>query len=184
MAMPSIADQHPPPPGTALVLDHPAEVRPPRDPSEWRQVAVLLHDFAEWIRAAAGIDLHHDQPGFSRELEDLASVYDGGRARMFAAFEQGLVMGTVAVRFHDDGSAELKRMYVRRAARGGGFADRLVEEVVASARERGCRSVWLETVRGAMDRAIALYGRHGFVVSERDGGLTHHAVIVMQRPLA
>jgi putative acetyltransferase len=185
MATTSIADHQPPRSGTALLLHPPVEeVRPPRHPSEWRQVSVLLQDFAEWIRAAAGIDLDHDQPGFSLELADLASTYEGTRARMFVAFENGLAMGTVAIRFHDDGTAELKRMYVRRAARGSGIADRLVDQVVASAADRGCRSVWLETVRGAMDRAISLYERHGFVVAQRAGGLTHDDVIVMQRPLA
>ena len=167
-------------PGAASIRST-ASIRRPGGAWEWHQASVLLHDFAEWILAAGGIDVMTEQPGFASELDDLAAVYDGGGADMFVAFDDGLAVGTVAVRYHVDRTAELKRMYVRRAARGHGVADQLVAHVVAGASARGCRAVWLETLQGAMDPAIRLYRRHGFVPSARRGTLTNGGVVVMER---
>lgn len=170
-----------------------SRARPPRGPSvsirrpggawEWHQASVLLHDFAEWILAAGGVDLMVDQAGFATELADLSAVYDGGGADMFVAFDDGLAIGTVAVRHHDDGTSELKRMYVRRAARGRGVADRLVEHVARAAASRGSAVLWLETLQGAMDPAIRLYRRHGFAPAIRRSTIAHDGMLVMERRL-
>jgi hypothetical protein len=46
----------------------------------------------------------------------------------------------------------------------------------------GCNTVWLETIRGAMDAAIALYRRNGFVESQvRPPTLSVSGVVVMER---
>ena len=158
-------------------------VRRPGGRWEWQQTSALLHDFAEWILAAGGIDLADEQPGFVAELRDLARMYDGVGADMFVAFDDGLAVGTVAIRYHPDGSGELKRMYVRRSARGGGIADRLVHRVVDAATARGCTAVWLETLQGVMDPAIRLYRRHGFVPSARGGTLDRAGIVVMERSI-
>ena len=110
-------------------------------------------------------------------------MYGGDGSDMFVAFDDGLAVGTVAVRYHCDGTAELKRMYVRSAARGRGIADLLAERAVAAAGERGCRSIWLETLRGVMDPAISVYRRHGFVPSRRGGTLSVGGIVVMERRL-
>lgn len=158
-------------------------VRRPHDGWEWRQTTALLHDFAEWIRAAADIDLRIEQDGFLRELADLPSVYPGGSSDMFVAFDAGLAVGTVGVRYHDDHTAELKRMYVRSAARGRGIGDRLATRAIDAAVDHRCRSIWLETLHGVMDPAIAVYRRHGFVPTRRGGTLTVSGIVVMERSL-
>jgi GNAT superfamily N-acetyltransferase len=103
---------------------------------------------------------------------------------VFLARWDGIAVGVVALRCHRDGTAELKRMYVRPVARGRGAADLLVGAVVEAAAARGCHTIWLETVHGAMDRAIAVYRRHGFVVAvARSATLGMDGVVVMERPL-
>jgi GNAT superfamily N-acetyltransferase len=158
-------------------------IRRPGGGWEWRQASILLHDFAEWILAAGGVDVTVEQPAFALELADLASAYDGDRADMFVAFDDGLAVGTVAVRYHDDARAELKRMYVRSAYRGRGIADDLVASAVRAATARSCATIWLETLQGAMDPAIRLYRRHGFVDSPHRGTLEVDGIVVMERPL-
>jgi putative acetyltransferase len=139
---------------TAMLPTTSMQVRAPVTPREWEEAAAILHDHAEWIRAAAGFEPFVEQPAFATEIERLTDHYDGRDAELFLALDGELAIGTVAVRF-GDGRAELKRMYVRPVARGRGAADLLVEAVVATAARRGCRLVWLETLRGVMDRAIA-----------------------------
>ena len=67
----------------------------------------------------------------------------------------------VALVSRDDGSAELKRMFVDAAARGQGLAGNLLAAVEEPARDAGARVIQLET-RPEMTAAIALYTKHGY----------------------
>jgi GNAT superfamily N-acetyltransferase len=160
-------------------------IRPARSRADWEQAAVLLHEHAEWIRLAAGIDLAVEQPGFADELASLSAHYDGTQGALFLADGGGAAVGLVAVRGQDDASAELKRMYVRPVARGQGIADRLVGAVLDFAAARGWRSIWLETMVGVMDPAVSVYRRNGFdQTSEQGRNLVLDGVVVMERPVA
>jgi GNAT superfamily N-acetyltransferase len=160
-------------------------IRPACNHADWEQAAALLHDHAEWIRLAVGIDLAVEQPSFGDELASLPAHYDGTQGALFLAYGGGTAVGLVAVRGHDDGSAELKRMYVRPVARGQGIADRLVDAVLDFAAARGWRTIWLETMVGVMDPAIAVYRRNGFdQTSEQGRDLVLDGVVVMERPVA
>jgi GNAT superfamily N-acetyltransferase len=150
------------------------------------EAVALLLDHAEWVRAAAGVDLAAEQPGFAGELAALAEGRVPWSGALFLARAGSRPVGTAGVRFHDDGSAELKRMYVRPVARGRGVGHELVEAVVDAAEAHGCDRLWLETKRGAMDAAIAVYARHGFAVVP-GGPRTLRAtdgIVVMARSLA
>ena len=123
-----------------------------------------------------------EQPRLDAELAFLADHYATDTAVLYLVDWQASAVGVVAIRAQSDGSAELKRLYVRPIARGLGIADRLIDAAVAGATERQCHTVWLETVRGAMDRAIAVYRRNGFVESStRPATLSIDGVIVMER---
>lgn len=56
---------------------------------------------------------------------------------------------------------EVKRMYVRPAARGQGVARRLLEQLEVRARAQGCTALMLET-GPTMPAALALYERLGY----------------------
>jgi len=151
--------------------------------ADWRDATALLHDHVEWMRNWTGFDPLAEQPALLGELEGLADRYGDDDAAVFLAHWDQVAVGTAAVRCHPDGDAELKRMYIRPVARGCGIADRLIEAVVDLATGRGCRSVWLETVRGAMDAAITVYRRNGFVEAPaRAATLSMAGVVVMERP--
>jgi GNAT superfamily N-acetyltransferase len=57
---------------------------------------------------------------------------------------------------------ELRKMYLRPAARGRGLGTQLLDVAVAWVKHRGGRRIVLDTVE-AMTRAIAFYEAHGFV---------------------
>jgi GNAT superfamily N-acetyltransferase len=152
--------------------------------ADWEHAVALLHDHVEWMRMSTDFDPVAEQPSLAHELERLADHYGGEDAAMYLATLGAACVGTVAIRCGGDGCAELKRMYVRPVARGRGVAGRLVETGVAFAAARGCRRVWLETVRGPMDAAIAVYRRHGFVpATARAATLSMAGVVVMERSL-
>ncbi|MEO1061370.1 MAG: GNAT family N-acetyltransferase [Actinomycetota bacterium] len=160
------------------------EVSAATRPADWQAARLLVLDLAAWIREHAGVDMRSEQTGFADEVADLAAVYSAPRGHLLLARIDGVPVGSVALRRHDDGSGELKRMYVRPGARGFALGDRLVRAVLDLARRDGLRAVWLETGAGIMDPAIAIYRRHGF---ERrpttDATLEHPALITMERSL-
>jgi putative acetyltransferase len=80
--------------------------------------------------------------------------------RFFIARQDGQAVGCGGVACFND-FAELKRMYVRAAARGDGVADAIIERLEGEARAAGLRLVRLET--GVhQPAAIGFYRRHGF----------------------
>ena len=57
---------------------------------------------------------------------------------------------------------EMKRLYVRPQARGHNLGHLLIDRVLAEARSIGYTHMRLDTIRGTMDHAIALYREYGF----------------------
>ena len=82
--------------------------------------------------------------------------------------QNGVGVGCVALRPLDDGTAEIKRMFVEEAARGRGIGEALLTAVEKAAFANGFHQLFLETgIRNP--EAIRLYGRHGFQSVPRYG---------------
>lgn len=154
-------------------------IRPASTPTDWLEASALLHDYVEWLRAAAGVEPLDEQPALQPELADLPAHYDGARSELFVARLGPLAVGTVAIRTDDRGLAELKRLYLRPIARGSGLADRLVGVAVDAAAARGCHTVWLESLSGVMEPALAVYRRNGFVDGADEDRTIHLDGMVM-----
>jgi len=100
---------------------------------------------------------------FDQEMADFPGKYaaTAGGALLLAELD-GAPVGAVGLRDLGDGVCEMKRLYLRPAARGTGLGSRLVDELIAQARALGYRAMRLDTVPGHHDRAIALYRQLGF----------------------
>ncbi len=71
--------------------------------------------------------------------------------------------GCVGIKFESDGTAEVKRLFVRDEARGHGLGRRLMSFIEDLARQRGVTTLNLET--GPLNtEAVALYKALGFTV--------------------
>jgi ribosomal protein S18 acetylase RimI-like enzyme len=84
-------------------------------------------------------------------------------------------IGCGALKFHGDGPADIKRMWIAPSARGIGLGRRLLHELEEHAQQAGVSVVRLETNR-ALREAIALYRRSGYVEVEafNDELYAHH----------
>lgn len=95
------------------------------------------------------------------ELSDPAAKYTAPQGEILIAIEDNAVLGMVAYHRHSDTRCEMKRLYVRPAARGLHLGKRLVTEIIAHAKSAGYREMVLDTLT-YMEAAIYLYKKHGF----------------------
>ena len=77
------------------------------------------------------------------------------------ARRDGEIVGSIAFRLIAPGHAEMKRMFVRSAARGGGLGRRLLEALEDAARSRNVDRISLETGI-SQPEAIGLYRTSGY----------------------
>lgn len=108
----------------------------------------LFREYADWLGP---------EGWFSDVDVELAGLYEV----ILLARVDGEIAGCVALKPLDDGACEMKRLYVRPAARGTGAGRALAEAIVGEARRLGYRTMRLDTL-STMGAARALYLSLGF----------------------
>jgi ribosomal protein S18 acetylase RimI-like enzyme len=119
--------------------------------------ATLFREYADLL----GIDLSFQ--GFEAEVASLPGKYAPPTGDLIlACAPSGDALGCVAVRpLEGTAVCEMKRLYVRSAARGLGIGTALVAAIIKSAEELGYTEMKLDTLP-SMPEASALYKRFGF----------------------
>ncbi len=83
------------------------------------------------------------------------------RGLVLIAREDGEAVGSGALKLHQPGIAEIKRMWVAPRVRGRGLGRRLLEALELAATEAG-KSVTRLDSNGQLTAAIAMYRSHGY----------------------
>ncbi len=139
--------------GFSLTVIHFSEIA---SPSEFSIARELFREYAEWL----GVDLCFQ--GFSEELDRLPEMYGPPSGALVLARRDDHVVGCVGVRSFRGETCEMKRLFVRRAARQAGVGRRLAVESVQIARRLGYRHMVLDTLE-EMTAARRIYSDLGFV---------------------
>jgi ribosomal protein S18 acetylase RimI-like enzyme len=122
------------------------------------QIATTRRLFEEY-EASLGVELTFQ--GFRQEVAALPGAYAPPAGRLFLATNGVEPAGCIALRPLGGGLCEMKRLYVRPAARGARLGRRLAETVIREARAIGYTRMRLDTLP-SMKEAFALYQTLGF----------------------
>jgi RimJ/RimL family protein N-acetyltransferase len=122
-------------------------------------LAAVVDIFREYVTSPT-VDLGFQD--YEQEFATLPGAYAAPDGGLLLARKGDAVVGCAALRRVDDLSAEMKRVYLRPAARGTGLGRRLVTAVLAEARRLGYQRVCLD-VLPEFTAAQALYRSLGFV---------------------
>lgn len=99
------------------------------------------------------------------ELKDPAKKYTAPEGELLVAVEGEDVLGTIAYHKHSDTRCEMKRLYVKPSCRGMKLGEKLIEELIAHARQAGYKEMVLDTIV-PLQSAIHLYKKLGFTECE------------------
>lgn len=123
---------------------------------ELEEVREIFIEYAAFLQ----VDLCFQD--FENELQTLHQVYLPPLGCIILAKEDNQVMGCIALKPIGEGVCEMKRLYVRPAARGKGLGNQLVEELIDFAQKVGYKTMKLDTI-ASLKEAIKLYRSKGFV---------------------
>lgn len=99
------------------------------------------------------------------ELKDPAKKYTSPEGELLVAVEGEDVLGMIAYHKHSDTRCEMKRLYVKPSCRGMKLGEKLIDELIAHARQAGYKEMVLDTIV-PLQSAIHLYKKLGFTECE------------------
>ena len=123
---------------------------------EVQSVQQLFREYSAWL----GVNLCFQN--FEKELAELPGEYVPPNGRLLLAIDNDHVAGCVALRKIEEGTGEMKRLYVRPEFRGQGLGRRLTDAIIEAAHSIHYQRLRLDTLPGKMDPAIAMYRSLGF----------------------
>lgn len=126
----------------------------------------LVAALDEFLNRVCGAERNHGSP-----IERLAQ----DDTQMFVARCAGKAVGCAGLQVFDDGSAEVKRMYVLPNFQGKGIGRQLLERVEEAARASKVEVLRLETTE-LLTEAQALYRASGFVPCQAYGPYTKNPI--------
>lgn len=124
-----------------------------------QQIKELIIEYAKRL----GRDLSFQN--LDDELKDPAKKYTAPEGELLVAVEGEDVLGMIAYHKHSDTRCEMKRLYVKPSCRGMKLGEKLIEELIAHARQAGYKEMVLDTIV-PLQSAIHLYKKLGFTECE------------------
>ncbi len=105
---------------------------------------------------------YYESRGELKDLDDIQQNYfeNGGIFLIMLDGSQPICTG--AIRKFKDDVCELKRLWLLTDYHGRGLGHRMLQELLAFAREKGYRKIWLQTDAVYQTRALDFYRRIGF----------------------
>ena len=145
--------------------------------SDIAEARAIFREYETWL----GMSLCFQS--FEEELAELPGKYAPPTGRLYLARVEGETAGCIALRSLGDGVCEMKRLYLREAARGKGVGIALIEKIISDAVEIGYAKMRLDTYPPKMGKAVSLYEAHGFYAIPPYYHNPHEGVLFMEKML-
>lgn len=134
--------------------------------SELRQIEELANEI--WHECFVGI-ISESQIDYMIEkfqsLDAMMNQIENQNYTYFAVRDDNGLCGYIGVKPESDDRFFLSKLYLHKSRRGRGIASVMLERVFDEARKAGKKCVYL-TVNKYNERAVAVYKKTGFVVSD------------------
>jgi len=113
------------------------------------------------------------------DMDDVQQTYFENDGVFLVTTDHDQIIGTGAIRRLNDTICELKRVWLLFEYHGKGLGYRMIQELLAFARQKGYQRIRLETDRNDQRRAYDLYKRLGFYEIPRYGDNDQDAAMEM-----
>ena len=133
------------------------QILPAETAEQLVQIKTLFLEYA----ASLGFSLCFQN--FEQELANLPGDYAPPRGRLLLAYLNDEPVGCAALHPLEGEIGEMKRLYVKPAARGHKIGRLLSEQIIQEAISIGYARIRLDTIAQQMPEAVAMYRSQGFV---------------------
>lgn len=116
------------------------EIKPAHFPKDLEHVVAIFREYVASPSVSLGFQ------DYEPEFASLPGKYAAPDGRLLLAWKSGAVVGCAALRKVDRSICEMKRVYIRPAARGEGLGRLLVESILAEARDAGYSRICLDVL--------------------------------------
>ena len=103
------------------------------------------------------------------EMDDVQRNYFDNGGKFLVTIKEGRIIGTGAIKYLEDGICEVKRIWLLSQYQGQGIGYRMIQELFNIARQKGYKTIRLETDPVIQKRAVEFYKRLGFYEIPRFG---------------
>ena len=137
-------------------------LRPEEIPVAKRLIYQVAHKVFQDTRSLDESIAFYESKSLLQDIDDLEGCYFNNNGIFLAMTNDDRIIGTGAVLKLNDEICELKRLWLLHEYHGQGLGYRIMQELLAFAREKGYARMRLETDRDAQSRAYEFYKRLGF----------------------
>ena len=137
-------------------------IKPDEGPAAKRVIYRVAHEIFNDPLPLEDSIAYHESRGELKDLDDIQQNYfeNGGIFLIMLDGSQPICTG--AIRKFKDDVCELKRLWLLTDYHGKGLGHRMLQELLAFAREKGYGKIWLQTDAVYQSRALDFYRRIGF----------------------
>ncbi|WAW15393.1 GNAT family N-acetyltransferase [Peptostreptococcus equinus] len=145
------------------------------------QIRTLLSEYiSEIISSDDSIKKVLRFQNFEEEFNNLEKKYYPPNGKIFIAYYKNELAGCVAITKLDMDKCELKRLYVRPKYRSKKLGYKLIFHAIEEAKKLHYKSIYLDSIKGVMDKGIRLYESMGFEYTYNYNGSSIKKIIHMK----
>lgn len=127
-----------------------------------KEIEELFLEYTQMlVKGDAAFAKYLEIQNYNEELQHLEAKYGMPAGRLHLARYGGKTAGCIGLRKIDEHRCEMKRLYVKPEFQGKAIGRRLIEQVIADAKEIGYSCMLLDTLP-FLQSALYLYRQYGF----------------------